>query len=155
MVPKSSERLRQKSFKTKSSKKPLVIHDESLDSTEHTLSQKSQELPLEEYQSSSSSDSVVKSRSTSKRKRASSSSKGKRVTQETTLSGKSAKKKPKKSSSKPSVEKSLCRKKNKVCPCSFMDFSFFSSNGFYWNELLEPIGCLNLCLIQVLVLVNA
>ena len=73
------------------------------------------------------------------------------MTQETTSSGKSAKKKPRKSSAKPSMERSLGRKKNEVCPCSFIDFPFFSSNGFYWNELLEPIGCMNLCSIQVLV----
>ena len=150
MAPKTSERLKKKTFKTKTSEKPLVIHDNSSDSTED-----SSEPAMEENPSSPESDSVIGSERTSKRKRVSSSSKGKgKVPQEPSSSGKSAKRKSKPravQSPKPSVTKSLGRKKNEVCPCSFVDFNFFTSNGFYWNELLEPIGCMELCSIQVLV----
>src|SRR5262249_3175760 len=29
--------------------------------------------------------------------------------------------------------------------CSFIDFNFFSSNGFYWSHWLNRIGCKNMC----------
>ena len=79
MAPKSSENLKQKSFKTKPSNKPLVIHDNSSDSSKHTSSQNPKEHQMDEAQSSPNSDSIIglAQRSTSKRKRALSSLKGK------------------------------------------------------------------------------